>query len=400
MSELQNIWDELERSKANGNRQGKWGFTVYRTDFEDQRLWREYRTYLRNTIKSAVDPDKDKPAVDPTTNTTTPASEEEDKKAKARKRIRTRIRANFELVVVADPALDGCTTAQVRQYHRQRVAAYLEGDAGRSSAPRTHGIGNDDGKGDGTTRPAEDAAATVENEAGTPSHPAPAPPAKDPADEAHEDDEDHDGHGEKPPAEEEEEEAAAGTSKPKRPRPPREEKRVGHVWQDYFLHVDADVLKRYGRACRQAQRLGGWPSLSAQNAYAAPFVAVVGEAERSDYRPRRFGAWAGDGSVPELTMAWQYVEITSLPGLYDRLSRRPLGRAQLLAEAEAGRSGSTGQGGGIGGGSMGVGVCVPGMRTGVVVREPLYGRAFAAIGAEDYGAWYEGFCFPPAVNRM
>ncbi|KAK8035745.1 hypothetical protein PG991_001818 [Apiospora marii] len=381
MSELQNIWDDLERSKANKNRNGKWGFTIYRTDYEDQRLWREYVRYLRSTIESTVDPDKDKPIVDPLENTV------EDQKTKSERKFRKRIRANFELVVVEDRLLDGCTTAQVRQYHRQRIKTYLDGQTFRSSAPHQNGNDKPAEEGNADNQPAENA--TVKKEMCTPPNPSLPTPAKEPDEEEdHENDEEN--HAEESHAGKNHE---GEQSKPKRKRPPREEKRVGHVWQDYFLHANADVLKKYGHACRQEQQLSKWPSIFSYHFHhdEAPHVAIVAEAERSDYRLRRFGLWAGDGSVPELGMAWQYVEVAALPGLYDRLGRRPLGRAQLLAEGAGAGAATCGHHGG-----GGTGVCVPG----VVVREPLYGRAFAAIGAEDHGPWYEGFCFPPAVNRM
>ncbi|KAK8140106.1 hypothetical protein PG984_000172 [Apiospora sp. TS-2023a] len=316
MSELKNIWDDLERSKANKNRNGKWGFTVYRTDYEDQRLWREYLRYLRNTIESTVDPDKDKPPVDPN-----PATQktEEDQKTKAKKKIRTRIRVNFELVVVQDPALNGCNTAQVRQYHRQQIEAYLNGETRHLTAPHNHGN-------DRCAENVEDAAPNTENakskkEGCNPPHPSPPPPIEEQAEE--EEGQDH--HDEEESHHDENEEGENNKPK-KQKRPPREEKRVGHVWQDYFLHVNGEVLKKYAQASHQEKAPRHWT-----DSYHLPFVAIVAEAERSDYRVRRFGAWAGDGSVPELDMKWQYIEVTSIPALYDHLSRLPLGRAQLLA---------------------------------------------------------------------
>ncbi|KAK8055026.1 hypothetical protein PG993_000253 [Apiospora rasikravindrae] len=281
MSELKNIWAELERGKADQNPNGKWGFTVYRTDYGDQKLWKDYVRHLRDTIAPKIDPDKD---MGNDTKT------ELGKKEKAKRRLNRRIRATFQLVVVEDLVLKERTTAEVRWYHKEKIQAYLKdkpfhfsGFPGEDEERNGTGKGKDD-------RHAEHPGIKVEEDEGDEEpqeqtkQPLPTPPQSS------------------PPNQEEGAEGAQIT-------PTRQEKRVGHVWQDYFIHVDRDVLEKYKEARRREERLINNPVLYGY-IDATPFVAIVAEAERSDYRLHRFGAWRGDGSVPEALMAWQpYTEI-------------------------------------------------------------------------------------------
>ncbi|KAK8087811.1 hypothetical protein PG997_002772 [Apiospora hydei] len=325
MHELKNILAELDRGKANQNPNGKWGFTIYRTDWKDQRLWMDYKRHLRDTI--AVAPKADDPDTD--------ANTELDKEAKARKKLSKRIRLAFKLVVVEDQVLKGRTTAEVRQYHREKVRAYLDDKPFRFSGfPGEEG--EEDGAGEGIDGShAEHAEVKVEDDEQVedekpqdeqPEQLPPTPPQSSPPNQGEAADE-------------------AQTNPPPAPSPPREEKRVGHVWQDYFVHVNEVVLAKYKAAREREKLLLVNPAIYAHADNDTLFVAVVAEAERFDYRLQRFGPWEGDGSVPEARMAWQYVQIGRLPVLYDYLSRRPLGAAQLGAIPETVHSRGGGGGG-------------------------------------------------------
>ncbi|KAK7941392.1 uncharacterized protein PG986_013779 [Apiospora aurea] len=353
MHELKNILAELDRGKADQHPNGKWGFTIYRTGHKDQKLWMDYQRHLLDTIAVAPKADGHGPDTD--------ANTEPDKKAKVRKSISKRIRTAFKLVVVEDPVLEGRTTAEVRQYHREKVRAYLDDKPFRFSGfPREENDEDGAGEGQGDSH-AENAEAKVED-----------------GDEEHE--------GEKP--QEEQPEQPLPTPPQSSPPPlPRDEERVGHVWQDYFVHVNDDVLAKYEEARECEKLLLVNPALYARADNDKLFVAIVAEAERFDYRQRRFGAFEGDGSVPEARMAWQYVQIGRLWVLYDYLSRRPLGAARLGATPETVHS----RGGGGGGGG--------GMEA-EVLRNLRYGRTYTAIEADEHGPWYDQFYFPPDVNSM
>ncbi|KAK8875055.1 hypothetical protein PGQ11_005569 [Apiospora arundinis] len=343
MIELKQIWVELERSKVRNGSYGKWGFTVYRTDRGTNALFKDYIKHLRGAIESKIIPDENaKPSSDHEEiikSDEKKIKNEDEKKIEAQEKINKRIKMAHQLYVIEDPAIKGFTTAQVRQHHKRKIQEYLNPELLEDEDPQEQ---------------------------------LPTPPRSSlPPD----NDEDDDGNSE----DGEDKKGKKPYSKP--PHKPREEKRVGHVWQDYFIHVNDDVLERFRLARWKQEQL----TKNAGLYYAADpdetrIAAVVGEAERSDYRLRRFYCETHQLHVPELEMAWQYVETCALAALYDRLSRRPLGQAQLMVdEEEAARLfGSDG---------------VDGAFRGRPVDE-----FDAMLDAEDHGPWYEMFCFPPGVN--
>ncbi|KAK6841175.1 hypothetical protein PG987_002035 [Apiospora arundinis] len=298
MIELKHIWAELERSKARNGSYGKWGLTVYRTDCGTNALFKDYIKHLRGAIESKIIPDENaKPGSDHKEIIKCDENKiktEDEKKIEAQEKINRRIKMAHQLYVIEDPAIKGFTTAQVRQHHKRKIQEYLNPEL------------------------LED----EDSQEQLPTPPRSSLPPDDNEDDNVDSEDDEDKKGKKPYS--------------KLPQKPREEKRVGHVWQDYFVHVNDDVLEQFRLARWKQEQLTKNTGLYlyAADPNETRIVAVVGEAERSDYRLRRFYCETHQLHVPELEMAWQYVETCALAVLYDRLSRRPLGQAQLMAHEE------------------------------------------------------------------
>ncbi|KAK8050804.1 hypothetical protein PG994_012534 [Apiospora phragmitis] len=394
MSELNNIWAELDLSKATESRNGRWGFTIYRTDWEDQKLWKNYKRHLRDVIGAKLDPERN---IDPNAKT------KDEKRIRAKRR---RVRTAFESVVLEIRILEGRTTAEVRQYHREnkkkkkkKKKKKREAKSQRQARSRQNNLHN--------RNKLLNNYYYLHNRNNPnkyyPPHPNPHPPKT----------------------------THPARRRPYRPRlagllPPRQRRRP------------AKVQKGPGPRERPPPQ----PRDYAHND--TPVVAIVAEAERSDYRRRRFGAYRRDGSVPELGMDWQYVEVAGLPALYDRLSRRPLGLAQLWEEKE-GKAAAASVYDNLGGGGEkrkktvsdrgllsardhtrikargaaeavhayfggGRGREIDGVRGLLFDRSyttvetdddgPLYDGTYATIETDDHGPWYEHFCFPPLVNSV
>ncbi|KAK8095983.1 hypothetical protein PG999_014005 [Apiospora kogelbergensis] len=382
MGELKHLWDELARNKANKSTSKKWGFTIYLTDYSNKILCKEYLKHLQSAIEFNINPLQNSGPVSDKKETDDPDDEKKKKKA-PKKTKNTVIRNAFKFVVIKDSNIEGYTTAQVRQYHKQKIREYLDSEPhlpdGNERTSKKRKINHIEERPPAREKEAEEEPKCTELANQRKKRFASPKPTSPPKEKKEDQDEDQDGQ---------DDEGKKTKEKTKRP-PPREE-RFGQVWQDYFIHVDSAVLEKFQEFIEARNREARYLLHPKLHAYddATRIVAIVGEAERSDYRLRGLSSWCRhtsvhDRSVPELSMDWQLVEASSLPALYDHLSRRPLGRAQLLAAPPGG------------GGDGGTELC----------RGPLNDGLYTTVGslvieAADHGPWYELFCFPPSVNSM